>query len=162
MKYTPYTVTYTLSKNRAKEFDKFVIGSDQVWNYGDGTISKIMFGLFTNKENIIVTDRIPYEEILNYYDLIDILVIPTIVEEAFGMVAIEGLTLRKQIIYSDSGALPDILNNDIFVKVSLKDDFVNNLGQAIKNECMENKTIDIPLQINGHAEYYENFKDVLK
>lgn len=53
MIYTPYTVTYTLSKKRQKEFDTFVIGSDQVWNYGDGTISKIMFGLFTNKEKNI-------------------------------------------------------------------------------------------------------------
>ncbi|MBE6154772.1 MAG: polysaccharide pyruvyl transferase family protein [Firmicutes bacterium] len=53
MNYTKYSATYTLNKNKANLFDYFVIGSDQVWNYGDGTISDIMFGLFTNKEKNI-------------------------------------------------------------------------------------------------------------
>ena len=53
MHYTSYLVKDTLSKKREAAYDKFVIGSDQVWNYGDGYVSPLMFGLFTKKEKNI-------------------------------------------------------------------------------------------------------------
>ncbi len=53
MNYTDYSVTYTLKPKKAKNFDYFVIGSDQIWNYGEGTISDIMFGMFAEKEKNI-------------------------------------------------------------------------------------------------------------
>lgn len=130
------------------------------FKYKKGHILKLQKEVEKNKENIVITGKIPYEEILNYYDLIDILVIPTIVEEAFGMVALEGLALKKRMIYTESGALPDILNNKVFVKVPLKDNLVLNLKKALESEIKKNILIDIPLKINGYEEYYKKFKEV--
>lgn len=130
------------------------------FKYKKGHILKLQKEVEKNKENIVITGKIPYEEILNYYDLIDILVIPTIVEEAFGMVALEGLALKKRMIYTESGALPDILNNRVFVKVPLKDNFVLNLKKALESEIKKDILIDIPLKINGYEEYYKKFKEV--
>lgn len=130
------------------------------FKYKKGHILKLQKEVEKNKENIVITGKIPYEEILNYYDLIDILVIPTIVEEAFGMVALEGLALKKRMIYTESGALPDILNNRVFVKVPLKDNLVLNLKKALESEIKKDILIDIPLKINGYEEYYKKFKEV--
>lgn len=130
------------------------------FKYKKGHILKLQKEVEKNKENIVITGKIPYEEILNYYDLIDILVIPTIVEEAFGMVALEGLALKKRMIYTESGALPDILNNKVFVKVPLKDNLVLNLKKALESEIKKDILIDIPLKINGYEEYYKKFKEV--
>ena len=84
--------------NEAKlENTKLLLVSDNFMNfkYKKGHILDLVQEVEKNKENIVLTGKIPYQEILNYYDLIDILVIPTIVEEAFGMVALEGLNVTN-------------------------------------------------------------------
>ena len=115
-----------------------------------------------NDKNIIVTGRVPYNEIISYYDLIDILVIPTICEEAFGLVALEGKALNKQIVYTDSGALKEILNSNIYNKVSLKGDIVDNLYNALKSEVKVNKKISNNISIDGYEEYFNNFVSIVK
>ncbi|MBE6154773.1 MAG: glycosyltransferase family 4 protein [Firmicutes bacterium] len=112
--------------------------------------------------NIVITGRIEYEQIIDYYDLIDILVIPTICQEAFGLVALEGKALKKRIIYTDSGAMPEILSDKIYKKIPLNKDIVNNLYKAMNEELSKDIKINKKTNIQGFEEYYENFSKVIK
>jgi glycosyltransferase involved in cell wall biosynthesis len=53
----------------------------------------------------------------NFYPNIDVTVVPSIVEEALGMVAIESLMYGKPVIVSNRGALPEIVDNKLLGKI---------------------------------------------
>lgn len=120
-----------------------------------------LINAINNNKKIIITGRIPYDNIIDYYDLIDILVIPTICEEAFGLVALEGKALNKRIIYTDSGALPEILSNPSYRKVLRGSNVVENIKSAILEEIKEEKEIINKDKIDGYQDYFQNFKKII-
>lgn len=80
-------------------------------------------------DKVIFTGLIPYKKMPLIYKMADCLVIPSIWEEPFGVVALEGMISKLPIISTKSGGLVEVLdssysvliNNDEFVIQSLKD-----------------------------------------
>jgi len=68
----------------------------------------------------VVTGFINYREMYKYYAIADIQVIPSVWEEPFGLVAIEGMSQGLAIVSTNSGGLPEILDNDSAVIISKK------------------------------------------
>ena len=126
----------------------------------------------TIKNNVIFTGYINQEDMPNIYKTIDILVVPSLMEEAFGCVAIEGMAMGKPIIVAESGELPKIVKEDFGFVISKNDSFVENL--AISMEMLindDNLRIKYGVQakkefqsnLNYHkAQYYINFCKYLK
>ena len=83
-----------------------------------------------NAEYISCLRRISAKEMVAEYADYDIVVMPTIVQESFGMVALEAMGKGLPLIVSDSGALPEIVG-DSAVIVERNNYFVNNLADAM-------------------------------
>lgn len=124
---------------------------------------KLLFEYKKNIKNIFVTGYIDNKVIGNYYKYIDCLIIPTKVEEGFGMIALEGLAFRKKIISIHSGELPNILKNNGSIILARKD-FIKKLGEMIKKESIKN--IKFELDDNFFDKYsveiyFKNFCDII-
>ncbi len=146
-----------------KDNVRLLIISDDFMNvkYKKEHTSNLIQAVSENSTRISISGRVNYEEMPMYYKLIDILVIPTICQEAFGMVALEGKTLNKKIIYTNSGALPEVLKDTDAVKVELNQRLIDNLSEALNNEIVnfmkrpEKKYDDV--EFNDFKNYYDLF-----
>lgn len=97
--------------------NKFI---EQLKNISQGQEGRIKF-----------TGYVEHNEIQNVYSIIDCLIIPTQIEEAFGVVALEAMKMGIPIISSDSGALPEVIGKENGIIINRGNDFVIHLAQAM-------------------------------
>lgn len=55
--------------------------------------------------------RVPYDSIPEVYAAADVLIVPTLVAEAFGMVVLEGMAMGLPIITTATGGIPEVLED---------------------------------------------------
>lgn len=85
------------------------------------------------KGKIIFTGYIKNSEINKLYSIADIGCIPSVWEEPFGLTVIEQMAVGLPIIVSDSGAIPEITNNNCCIMVPRGEDYIDGLTKAIIN-----------------------------
>lgn len=102
--------------------------------------------------NIFFTGHLNEDELIKLYHVSDVLVIPSIANEAAGLVALEGSATRLNIVSSDSGGLPEYLVGE-FCVVKRDDNFVVKLSESIMKM--------INLQKNDHLKWDSLYKDIL-
>ena len=83
------------------------------------------------QSRIIFTGYIDHKKINEIYSISDCLVIPSQYEEAFGVVALEAMTMGLPVIASNSGGLPEVLGNSALI-VDRGVNFVPNLAKAMQ------------------------------
>ena len=116
------------------------------------------------KDKIILTGFVPHNEVKYYYTIMDILVIPSKCDEAFGMVALEGLILNIPILTTGVGGLKEVLNEyATYVEVN---DLSNQLYCSLKNSLL-NKSIkpiipDSYFNQFSQEKYYKDISERLK
>ena len=101
------------------------------------------------KDNIIYLDYVDNKSINTIYAISDCILIPTQVQEAFSVVALESMVMGKPVIASNSGALPEVLSSKDVYFISLNTKFVSNFYKAMldfKKNVNDNKKIDFDLQ----------------
>ncbi|MGE7759125.1 glycosyltransferase [Peribacillus sp. NPDC097895] len=118
---------------------------------GDSVLSKDDT-LFDLPENVTKIGWVKKEEIDNYYQSIDAVIIPSR-WEGFGLVAIEAMKNKKAVIASNRGALPELIkdgtNGFIFD--------INNISTLyFILESLDKKTLET-LGENGYKHYIQNF-----
>lgn len=77
------------------------------------------------------------DDLSQVYQELDIVVIPSLVEESFGLVAVEAMSYGKAIVVSDRGALPELVENNksgIVVAAGNVDILADALGDLIDNQ----------------------------
>lgn len=84
---------------------------------GQESFYKKIMKKIANNKNIIYMGYVNYEHIAEIYSMADVGVIPSICNEAFGLTAIEFMSLGKAVIISDMGALQEISGTEENVKV---------------------------------------------
>ena len=130
--------------------------------YGRNSKSNYLHDLYElSKDNkkIIFTGYIDYAEISNYYHIANVGIIPSIWEEPFALTVIENLASGHPVIITDSGAMPEIVNNKCALIIK-KNDIINNLYKALKLIREKNfKTDDCihSSQLFSKDIYIENF-----
>ncbi|WP_292721403.1 glycosyltransferase family 4 protein [Microbacterium sp. 13-71-7] len=78
--------------------------------------------LFVPEEDLVVmeealgpvarlTHRAGWVDTADFFDTIDLLVVPSVVPESFGLVAAEAMAARVPLIVSDAGALPEVVGD---------------------------------------------------
>lgn len=114
------------------------------------------------RENVVFTGYIDYNNIKFYYKLIDILVIPSKCNEAFGLVALEGMISNLKIISTTSGALKEVLKNyGTLVSVdNLEENILNSLNKLSKqnHELVQTKFSKNEKEKFSVDVYYNNFR----
>ncbi len=81
--------------------------------------------------NINCQKRISTEEMAEKYNEYDIVVMPTIYEEPFGLVALETIAKGIPLIATNSGAIPEVVGDGAFV-VDKNRNLIENLTAAMK------------------------------
>ncbi len=96
---------------------------------------------------------VPSEE---FFNQIDILIVPSLWNEPFGRVVIEGVSAGKLVLGSNRGAIPEIINNENLIFEPLK----GELSQKI-NELIENKEIIHTINIQNDIDKF-NMEKVIE
>lgn len=92
------------------------------------------------EDRIIFTGFVNYSELPELYQCADIGCVPSIWEESFGLVVIEQMACGLPIIVSDSGAIPEIVDDNSAIMVKRGKDFISNLKIAIE-KIADNKEL---------------------
>lgn len=90
------------------------------------------------KGRIVFTGLINVDQMPYMYQAADCLIIPSLWEEPFGVVALEGMISKLPIIATKSGGLLEVLNNTKTIFIKKDDDVVEELTSAM-NYVLKNK-----------------------
>lgn len=118
-----------------------------------------------DNNSIIFTGYVENTSLYQFYQISDIQVIPTIVEEAAGLVAIEGMLSGLPLIVTDSGGLVEYISKECALIVSRKN-LIFNLTTAMK-KLIEDKELRNQMSIASvnrsmlfqQEKYYNSFLD---
>jgi len=91
-------------------------------------------------DSICLIGYVMSEQLSLYYNIADVVVIPSVCDEAFGVVALEAMVSKKPLIVSNRGGLPEIVNSQYAILVD-KEDFVQNLAEAMENMILHRENI---------------------
>ncbi|MDU2460594.1 MAG: glycosyltransferase family 4 protein [Clostridium sp.] len=104
--------------------------------FNDSRESKFIKELKTianvNKDKIIFTGFIPYDEIGKYYSIADIGCVPSTCNEAFGLTVIEQMSIGLPMIVSNMGALPEIVSEGSSIIVEYDENYIHNIRNALE------------------------------
>ena len=114
----------------------FDIKEDKYFKYVEMLVSKL--GL---RDNVLYVGEREHKSLAEFYNAADIVVVPSLCEEAFGMVAIEAMACEKPVVTYDTGALPEIVENEKTGIVVERND-IELLAKALL-ELIEDKTLRI-------------------
>lgn len=129
-------------------------GSKEESNYFNKIQEKIR-----NDNRFISLGMLNYKDVPLMYAIADIVVIPSQCEEAFGMVALEAASMKKAVIASYIGGIPDILSKESALYISIGKDYIYDLSKALKL-LINNKIIREKLGQNGYEYTRKKFGDV--
>jgi glycosyltransferase involved in cell wall biosynthesis len=106
---------------------------------GDGPLKDDVISEAQKNSKIRYAGRLSGQELVNYYALSDLVIVPSIHDEGFGRVILESLAVGTPVLGSDRGSIPEAMDNTVgkLFKVS---------AQSIKKEIA----------------YLKNHPDVLK
>jgi glycosyltransferase involved in cell wall biosynthesis len=78
---------------------------------GTGNLASAVNTASKKDSRIVDIGLVPHSKVGNYFAIADLVVVPSIVSEAYGLVAIEALSLDKPVIGFNIGGLKEILIN---------------------------------------------------
>ena len=78
------------------------------------------------------TGYIPNEDLPDYYRLADLVCVPTLVEEAAGLVAMEAMACGRPVLATRSGGMPEYLEGSQAVLVERGDNIADQLAWSIR------------------------------
>lgn len=120
------------------------------------------------RSQVIFTGFIDYSNIANYYKICDVSVIPSFVEEAFGLTCLESMASALPVIVTNAGALPELVNDDSAFIIDKNKDVVSQIEEKlillIENEELREsmgKAARLRSQLFSDEKFYQNFKKLI-
>lgn len=116
-----------------------IVGGNSPWA-DDAARSELNINLVSYQkqlgDKVVFTGMISYSEMPDYYAAADIMTVPSMWEEPFGMIALEAMTCGLPLVISDSGGLPEIVNDGCAIVVKRGNCFIKELS-AVLSELVE-------------------------
>lgn len=84
-----------------------------------------------SNNNIKFLGKINYENMPKIYSIADIGVIPSVWEEPFALTVIEHMASGNPVIISNSGAMPELVNEKCSIIAEKNENYIENLSRAI-------------------------------
>lgn len=159
--------------NTKKNMKLLIVGSQWYSELNqDEYVKKLKEEIKEIKDEVIFSGYINQEDMPQMYNMMDILVIPSMWEEPFGCVAIEGMALGKPLIVSKSGALSEIVKEKYGYIIEKDINFIDNIAKSIetlvnndniREEYGKNAKIEFENNKNYHKEnYFNNFVKLIE
>ena len=101
-------------------------------------------------DNIIFTDYINKEKLPLYYNIAKVGVVPTLIEEGFGLIIIENYSCGNPVIVTNSGGMPELVNSKTGIIIE-RNNVVDNLKKAMS------KIIDMEFEKDNIIKYSHNY-----
>lgn len=121
-----------LKKVKYKNYKLLIVGSfffdTEIKNNFELEIRNLIKDI---NSHVIFTGFIPYDEIYKIYYLADISVLPSIWDEPAGMTLIESMFCGLPIITTNSGGIPEYVNNKCAIILDRDDNLINNIAISI-------------------------------
>lgn len=99
------------------------------------------------ENKITFTGYVYPKDMPSIYTLGNVLVIPSMWEEPFGVVALEGMAMKIPIISTDSGGIVEVLDDKTAIIISREGDIVDRLSKAMeemmKDGDLRNKLLNV-------------------
>ena len=114
-----------------KNIKLLIIGSINFANEGEDEYTKEIKKIAEKNKNIIFTGYIDSKDLYKYYKLSNVIVIPSIWEEAAGLVCIEAMICQKPIITTGRGGIKEYVNEDAIIVNYDKNYLIKELTNAI-------------------------------
>lgn len=122
-----------------------------------------------NKDKVIFTGYVEYNEIPNVYAIADIAVLPSMWEEPAALTVLESMSCGLPIIMTDSGGIIEYVNDKMAIIIKRDANIVENLANAIDELLVDepkmkkmSKEAKKQSQLYSKSNYYENFIDRIK
>lgn len=113
----------------------------------------------TMKESVRLTGFISYQQMPILYELADLVVLPSVWDDPAPLTVIEALTAGKQLITTDSGGIPEYVNDSTIVLHRDKY-LVANLAAAINN-CLSQTKPQVQTNNWHFNDYYQQLLTIL-
>ena len=156
-------ITSFLKLNKKyKNIKLLIIGSPSFKDKSTSDFYNKMLSMKNN--NIIFTGFVDNNELYKYYYLANVSVVPSKIDEAFGLTVVEAIISKKRVIVSDFGALPEIVNEKIG-RVVNSNNLIKNLYTAMEDEylnCYKSRINKDDLKIYSKEEYAKRIYDNLE
>lgn len=84
-----------------------------------------------NADRMVFTGYVANEETYRYYAIADVVSVPTLIEEAAGLVVLEAMAVGRPLIVTNSGGIPEYATPELAMILERNEDLVNNLAASI-------------------------------
>ena len=156
---------FTNLNKKYKNIKLFIVGGNKSLKENDSYVEEV-HNIAGNNQNIIFTGQVNNAEAYKYYQLADVQIIPSKWNEAFGLIALEGVASNLPIIATNSGGLPEILGDSgIYVDREI---LVNDLESKMKKilderDVLKSMVEDYPKIIDKFSKekYCETFYNLM-
>lgn len=133
-------------KNISKKYDncKLMIVGASFYSSNMNTkfIKQLKKELSDVEDKIIFTGYIPYDEMPKIYQMADVLVVPSLYEEALSLTLVEGMSSKLPVIISDSGGMPEVVtkkNSFIAKRNNIEKELEGYMLKLIESKELRNK-----------------------
>ncbi len=117
---------------------------------------------------IFFTGYVENNELYKYYKISDLQVVPSLCEEAAGLVAIEGMSCGLPLVVTNSGGMPEYVGDKAAVIIPKDNELTDNLSKIIlelKNNPKRRQEMSKAglerVRIFSRKEYYKRFIDIM-
>lgn len=156
-----------------KELKLLIVGSKDYENLKkDKYVQEIYDEIESMGDKVIFTGHVNYEKMPKIYNTMDVLAIPSMWEEPFGCVAIEGMAMGIPIVATKSGGLAEIISEKNGFIIDKNKEVIDNLAEKLgllvnSHELRDNISNLTRQDFKEHKEYnkenyYYNFMKNLK
>lgn len=94
------------------------------------------------KDKVIFTGYIPNNMVNEYYSLMDVQLVPSIIDDACPMTVMEGLFVGLPQIVTNSGGIPEEVNSNCAIIIK-RENMINNLIDAMNKIMSDKKQITV-------------------
>jgi spore coat protein SA len=132
-------------------------------------LKEIEYLIACSQGKIVCTGYIKNDELYKFYQSADIMAIPSLWEEGFGLVVAEGLASGLPLIVTNSGAIPEIVSEKSAIIVERDDRLIDNLsaqmlylyGNTEKRRSMADAAVKESARFS-REKYYHDFISVFE
>lgn len=162
-------ILLSLKKVKSENYKLLVVGSfffgTEVKNKFEKELEAIIFEL---KDKVKFTGFIPYNDIYKIYSISDIAILPSIWDDPAPLTIIESLSCGLPIITTNSGGIPEYVNEKCALIYNRDENLIKNLSEGI-DELINNNELRIKmgkesLEVSKALtldNYYLNFIELL-
>jgi spore coat protein SA len=120
------------------------------------------------KDKVIFTGYINYQELYKYYAIADVAILPSIIEDSAPLTIIEAINCGLPIITTNSGGIPEYVNNKCAIILKRDENLIKNMTNAIDTlllneelrKTMKKESSRVANQLDLKKYYYNILKEM--